>query len=68
MNQAILLLLHNRVNKQNLKLINYFQGKCDIFIHIDKDCKLTKEDIKEIKKISGVVNVYQKYHDRNVFA
>lgn len=62
MNQAILLLLHNRVNKQNLKLINYFQGKCDIFIHIDKDCKLTKEDIKEIKKIPGVVNVYQKYH------
>ena len=62
MSQAILLMLHNKINEQVYKLINYFQGKCDIFIHIDKDCKISKQEILLMRELPGVVGVYQKYH------
>lgn len=62
MTQAILLMLHLEINEQVIKLINYFQGQCDIIIHIDKDCVLTKDEISAIRKMPGVIDVSQKYH------
>lgn len=55
-------MLHSKINVQVTKLINYFQGQCDIFIHIDKDCVLTNKELSDVKKMPGVVDVYQKYH------
>lgn len=62
MTQAILILLHNKINYQVTKLIDYFQGQCDIFIHVDKDCILTEAELGEVRKKPGVIEVYQKYH------
>lgn len=60
MKQAILLMIHKDV-EQTKKIINYFQGKCDIFINVDKSSSITKEQIKELKTMPGVVEIYKKY-------
>ena len=60
MKQAILLMLHKDI-EQAKDLILYFQGKCDIFIHIDKSCKINEKELETIKSLPGVINVYQKY-------
>ncbi|MCD8287770.1 MAG: hypothetical protein LUC18_02885 [Porphyromonadaceae bacterium] len=36
MEQAILILLYKKP-LDAVKLIGYFEGKCDIFVHVDKD-------------------------------
>lgn len=61
MKQAILLLLHKNVGQAN-RLINYFQGECNIYIHVDKGGTLTKQDIDSLRSQRGVVTVLSKYH------
>ena len=61
MKQAIILLIHKDV-KQAERLINYFQGKCDIFIHIDRKSGITESDINNLKTMHGVIDVYRKYN------
>ncbi len=53
-------MLHKDI-EQAKDLILYFQGKCDIFIHIDKSCKINEKELETIKSLPGVINVYQKY-------
>lgn len=58
--QVILIQAHK--NKPQLcKLISYFEGKCDIFIHLDKKSAFTREEIDEISEMPGVKKVYRKY-------
>lgn len=58
--QVILIQAHK--NKSQLcRLISYFRGECDIFIHIDKTSAFTSEDIDEISGLPGVRKVYRKY-------
>ncbi len=58
--QVILIQAHK--NKPQLcRLIAYFEGKCDIFIHIDKKSAFTQEDIEDISRMPGVKRVYRKY-------
>lgn len=45
-----------------VRLINYFEGKCDIFIHIDKKAQFSDEEINLLKSLNGVCGVYRKYH------
>lgn len=59
MKQAILIMAHkNRMQLE--KLIRYFEGKCDIIIHIDKTSEFTRNDEKALAKLSGVKNVSRK--------
>lgn len=61
MKQIILILAHKDAS-QVKKLIEYFDGKCDIFIHIDKKSKsFTKADVDTIKSMPGVKHVFRKY-------
>lgn len=60
MKQAVLILLHKDIYS-SLKLITYFRGMCDIFIHIDKDYILSSEERHSLETIPGVIAVYQKY-------
>ena len=55
-----ILLIHKDV-KQAERLVNYFQGKCDIFIHVDRESDITDSDIKKMKTMPGVIDVYHKY-------
>lgn len=61
MKQAILLLLHHNY-LQASRLITFFQGECDIFIHVDKGGTITRNEIDLLKLLPGVVGVYSKYH------
>ena len=59
MKQAILIMAHkNRAQLE--KLIRYFEGKCDIIIHLDKNSKLTVEDERGLAELPGVVRVFRK--------
>lgn len=60
MKQAILIIAHKDF-QQVCRLVNYFQGKCDIFIHLDPTTTITPNEIEYIKKMPGVVKLYQKY-------
>lgn len=60
MKQAILLLLH-RDFLQAKRLINYFAGCCDIFIHIDKTGTITQKEENLLKSMPGVKVVSRKY-------
>ncbi len=60
MKQAVILLLHKDIDMA-FGLIDYFQGCCDIFVHVDKDFELSFCDLARIKEKPGVVGVYQKY-------
>ena len=60
MKQAILIMAHKN-RAQIEKLVRYFDGQCDIFIHIDKKSKaLTAEDEKVLASLPGVVQVSRK--------
>lgn len=61
MTQAILLMLHQDIEHAK-KIIKYFQGKCDIFVHIDKGFDLNEYDKFSLESLPGVIGVYQKYH------
>lgn len=61
MKQAVLILLHKDI-EQVARLVGYFQGCCDIFLHVDKDCRLSVEERNYLVSLRGVVAVYQKYH------
>lgn len=60
MKQAIIILIHKDIENV-VRLINYFKGTCDIFIHIDKDYKISTEQYEQLKKLDGVVSVFQTY-------
>lgn len=59
MKQIILIMAHkNRLQLE--KLIDYFEGKCDIIIHIDKQSAFSKEDEKTLAHLPGVRKVFRK--------
>lgn len=61
MTQAILILLHKDLSRV-ARLVGYFQGHCDIFLHVDKDYGLSPGELDYLENLPGVVAVYQKYH------
>ncbi len=61
MKQAILIIAHKNF-EHLLRLIKYFDGACDLYIHVDKKSLFTKDEIVELKNSKGVRAVYQKYH------
>lgn len=42
------------------RLIKYFEGKCDIIIHIDKGGSISKEEELALSQLPGVVGVFRK--------
>jgi len=59
MEQAIMIMAHkNRAQLE--KLITYFDGKCDIIIHLDKGSDFTREDEVYLSRLSGVRHVSRK--------
>ncbi|MBQ8867133.1 MAG: hypothetical protein IJ013_05365 [Bacteroidaceae bacterium] len=58
--QVILILAHKNI-QQLIKLVSYFEGKCDLFIHVDKKAKFSKEDLISLSKMPGVKKVYQRF-------
>lgn len=58
--QVVLILAHKNMSHL-VKLINYFQGKCDIFIHVDCKSDFSKVQLAELSKMAGVKRVYKKY-------
>lgn len=42
------------------KLISYFEGKCDIFIHVDKKAQVSQKELDELSCMQGVKGVYRK--------
>lgn len=60
MQQAILILVHKNPD-QVIRLIRYFEGKCDIFIHVDRRSGFTSKEIEVLKAQPGVKGVYRKY-------
>lgn len=59
MKQAILIMAHkNRLQLE--RLIAYFEGKCDIIIHLDKHSSFTKEDERVLAQLPGVRKVFRK--------
>lgn len=59
MQQAILLLAHKDYD-QIAKLIAYFDGRCPIYVHVDKKSELVNR-ANEIMLLPGVKGVYSKY-------
>lgn len=60
MKQAILLIVHDKLELSK-RLISYFQGKCDVFVHIDRKLNIDDETLRSIQALPGVKGVYQKY-------
>lgn len=60
MKQAILLLLHKDIN-QAKRLIEYFEGKCDIIIHVDKSGSISNNEKEMLRRMPGVLAVYSEY-------
>lgn len=58
--QVILILAHKNMS-QLVKLVSYFEGKCDIFIHVDKKADFSKKELASLFQMSGVKGVYQKF-------
>lgn len=63
MKQAILLVLHKNFN-QAKRLIDYFEGECDIIIHVDRNGCISENEKKLLSKLPGVLAVYSKYKVR----
>lgn len=60
MKQAILIMAHKNM-KQVKKLVDFFEGQCDVYIHIDKNFKVRDDELKDLENSSGVRGVYRKY-------
>lgn len=58
--QVILIQAHKNMLQLH-KLILYFEGKCDIFIHVDKKTEVSRKDLNELSCMPGVKGVYRKY-------
>lgn len=58
MKQTILIMVHKNLSQLE-KLIGYFEGKCDIIIHLDRKSGFTKEDEKAIAELPGVKKVFR---------
>lgn len=61
MKQAILIMAHT-CREQLERLVRYFDGTCDIFIHVDRGSSFSKEDIIFLSGLPGVVYVSRKLH------
>lgn len=59
MKQIILIMAHKN-REQIERLVNYFEGKCDIIIHLDKKGSFTKEDETMLSLLPGVKKVFRK--------
>ena len=59
MKQIILIMAHKN-REQIERLVNYFEGKCDIVIHLDKKGSFTKEDETMLSLLPGVKKVFRK--------
>lgn len=59
MKQAILIMAHKN-REQIERLINYFDGRCDIIVHLDRYSPFTKEDEKKLTQLPGVKKVFRK--------
>jgi len=59
MKQAILIMVHKDADSVS-RLISYFEGKCDIIVHIDKGGSITKEEERTLTQLPGVVGVFRK--------
>lgn len=60
MKQAILLLVHKNIG-QVRKLIAYFEGQCEIYIHIDKGASISTSEKRLLEQQPGVMLVCSKY-------
>lgn len=60
MKHAILIQAHKSFH-QLLKLVSFFNSQCDIFIHIDKKSKFSKENLLELASQKNVKRVYKKH-------
>ncbi len=63
MKQAILIVAHK--NPEQLKrLIGYFRGECEIYIHIDRRSEITRDEKEELRSLPGVKAVVSRYRVR----
>lgn len=63
MKQAILIVAHK--NPEQLKrLIGYFRGECEIYVHIDRRSKISRKEREELQSLSGVKAVVSRYRVR----
>lgn len=53
-------MLHRNYH-QAIRLIAYFEGRCDIFIHIEKNGSITSEEENSLRQQPGVKAVSRKY-------
>lgn len=60
MKQAILLLVHKNIG-QVRKLIAYFEGQCEIYIHVDKGASISTSEKRLLEQLPGVMLVCSKY-------
>lgn len=58
--QVVLIQAHKNMS-QLAKLVSYFEGKCDIFIHVDKKAEVSQEELEELSQIQGVKRVYRRF-------
>lgn len=59
MKQCILIMAHKDVS-QVRRLVAYFQGKCDVIVHLDKSSRLSREDMAGLASMPGVRKVFRK--------
>lgn len=63
MKQAILIVAHK--NPEQLKrLIGYFRGECEIYIHIDRRSSISLEERERLRSLPGVKAVVSRYRVR----
>lgn len=60
MKHAILIMAHKDY-AHLVRLVNYFNKDCIVFIHIDKQSRYSKTEIDQLIQIPYVVKVYRKY-------
>lgn len=60
MKQAILILAGGNLNYLT-RLLDMFDGHFYVFIHLDKKCRLTEEQLKKLRSTPGVKLVEQRY-------
>ena len=60
MKHAILILAHKDV-PQLIHLIEYFERDCLVFVHIDKKCSVSPEDMTKLSSMPQVAYISRKY-------
>ena len=60
MKHAVLILAHKNYPLL-CRLIRYFAKDCEVFVHVDKKSKFTKDEIGQLYEYDSVKAVVQKY-------